>query len=168
VLIYDYRGFGRSSGVPSEKGLYTDISTIWNFLTVDMKISEKNIIVFGHSLGTSISSNLVATLVKKKLPLPKGLILEAPFTTMKDLARNIMPSLAFLLMYGFNNINNLKIIKKNVPVCLFHSKLDETIPYDHSLTIKRVIGCDMMDIYGAHCSPQYDDTIEFYLKSLSE
>lgn len=167
VLIYDYRGFGASQGTPSENGLYTDIFTVWKYLTIKKNISEKNIIIFGHSLGTSVSSKLVSELVNKKKTLPRALILEAPFTTMKNIAQELMPSLAFLLIYGFNNINNLKIIKNKIPTCLFHSKLDETIPYEHSLIIKQTIGCQMIKIDGPHCAPQYNENVREFLQLIT-
>lgn len=166
VFIYDYRGFGLSEGVPSEEGLYTDVTTAWNFLTTKKRIPSNRIIVFGHSLGTSVSSKLVAKIVTQNKNYPRGLILEAPFTTMKNVADQISPSLSFLLLYGFNNINNLEQIKNKVPVCVFHSKMDEVIPYDHSISLKNNTGCKMIDINGPHCSPIYDETIHDFIKSL--
>ena len=166
VFIYDYRGFGLSEGIPSEEGLYTDVTTTWNFLITQKKIPSNRIIIFGHSLGTSVSSKLVAKIITQNKNYPRGLILEAPFTTMKSVADELSPSLSFLLIYGFNNIHNLTQIKNKVPVCVFHSKIDETISYNHSLILKHNTGCKMINISGPHCSPIYDDNVHSFIKSL--
>jgi predicted alpha/beta hydrolase family esterase len=166
VFIYDYRGFGLSEGVPSEEGLYTDVTTAWNFLTTKKGIPSDRIIVFGHSLGTSVSSKLVAKIVTQNKKYPRGLILDAPFTTMKSVADQLNPSLSFLLVYQFNNIDNLSQIKNKVPVCVFHSKIDDVIPYNHSLILKNNTGCKMIDISGSHHSPVYDEKVHNFIKSL--
>jgi hypothetical protein len=114
-----------------------------------------------------VSSKLVAKIVTHNKKYPRGLILEAPFTTMKSVADELSPSLSFLLMYGFNNIHNLTQIQNKVPVCVFHSKIDETIPYDHSIILKNNTGIKMIDISGAHCSPVYDEKVHNFIKALA-
>lgn len=166
VFLYDYRGYGASEGKPSEKGLYKDINGAWKYLTNVKNIHPSKIILYGHSLGCSVSSHLVAKLVKNKKPLPKGLILEAPFSTLNDMAKLIIPSLSSFVIYKFNNLYNVKKINGKIPICLFHSKNDETIPYDHSVIIKKHTQCHMIDITGGHCDPIYNDEVIVFLKNL--
>ncbi len=170
VLLYDYRGYGASDGTPSEIGLYNDIHGAWNFLTNIKKIPANKIIIFGHSLGASVSSHLVSTLVKKHPSNmhPKALILEAPFSTIKDMANYIAPSISSLLIYKFNNLYNVKNIKNMIPVCILHSRMDETIPFEQSLKIKKHTTCKMIEINGGHCNPIYSDELFKFFDSLSE
>ncbi|UJR30901.1 hypothetical protein I4U23_018411 [Adineta vaga] len=60
ILIIDYRGFGKSSGSPTELGLYIDAQTAYDYLIYKQKISPTNIIVFGTSLGASVAIQLVS------------------------------------------------------------------------------------------------------------
>ena len=75
VLIFDYRGYGRSTGKISEPGFYQDVDAMWQVLTKTKGIAAENIIVFGRSLGAAIASHL-STKVR-----PGGVILESAFTS---------------------------------------------------------------------------------------
>lgn len=166
IFLYDYRGYGASEGIPSEKGLYDDILGSWNYLINIKNVATNNVIIFGHSLGSSVSSKLVCELVRKKMDLPKALILEAPFSSLSDIASTIYPSLSNFVAYEFDNVKNIKNIGKKIPVCLFHSKSDEMIPYEQSLKIKKTCDCKMIEIYGTHNDPIYDDKVYTFLETL--
>jgi alpha-beta hydrolase superfamily lysophospholipase len=166
VFIYDYRGYGTNKGSPSEFGLYNDIAGAWNLLTSELKISPNKIIIVGNSLGTSLSSKLVANLIKEKKKVPKALILNAPFSTIHDAASDIHPILSYLSIYGLNNIHNLNQINNKIPVCTLHSKHDTIINYDHSLTLKNETKCDMIEINGGHNDPVYNEKVVKYIKNL--
>ena len=58
TLIFDYRGYGRSEGSPSEEGTYLDADAAWCHLTEEMKIGPGRIIVFGRSLGGAVAAKL--------------------------------------------------------------------------------------------------------------
>lgn len=69
VIAIDYRGYGDSTGTPSEDGLLRDAETVWDFvnahaMTVDTA-EGKTVMVVGHSLGTAVSSRLVGALAKR-------------------------------------------------------------------------------------------------------
>jgi pimeloyl-ACP methyl ester carboxylesterase len=51
LLIFDYRGYGLSQGRPSEQGLYRDAATVWRYLTRERGFRERDILIFGRSLG---------------------------------------------------------------------------------------------------------------------
>ena len=69
VIAIDYRGYGDSTGTPSEDGLLRDAETVWDFVNahaVTAGTAEgKTIVVVGHSLGTAVSSRLVGTLADR-------------------------------------------------------------------------------------------------------
>ena len=85
VFIIDYRGYGRSSGKPSEQGLYRDGEAAWRYLTEDRSIAPENIILFGRSLGGSVASWIAA---RKK---PGALIVESSFTSVPDIGQDVYP-----------------------------------------------------------------------------
>jgi pimeloyl-ACP methyl ester carboxylesterase len=60
VLIFDYRGYGRSEGSPSEKGTYLDAEAAWNYLVDEKEIAPQQIIVWGRSLGGAIAARTAA------------------------------------------------------------------------------------------------------------
>ena len=105
-------------------------------------------------------------LVKKNKELPKAVILEAPFSTLTDIASHVYPPLSSLVVYNFNNLHNVKSMNKSLPIYVLHSKADETIPYDHALKIKNETGCDMIEISGKHCEPIYNSATKSIRKPI--
>ena len=84
VFAVDYRGYGDSTGVPSETGAVEDIITLHNFIRSYQ--STARIYLWGHSLGTGVSTHAAKVLSEFKSP-PEGLILEAPFRNIIQAAR---------------------------------------------------------------------------------
>jgi abhydrolase domain-containing protein 12 len=84
VLVIDYRGFGDSEGVPSEDGIARDARASWNWL-VDNGARADDIVVVGHSLGTAVAAQLVKQLQDETNTRPKGLFLQAPFSSLRIL-----------------------------------------------------------------------------------
>jgi len=68
VLIFDYRGYGRSSGKPSEAGLYQDAQAAWVHLTRQRGIAPRRIVLFGESLGGAVAAGLAAQLGAQEWP----------------------------------------------------------------------------------------------------
>ena len=89
-LIISWRGFSGNLGKPSEQGLYKDGRSTIDWLK-NMGLAEKDIILYGESLGTGIATQIAQN---KKFA---GLILETPFTSMVDTAKNIYPYIPCLL-----------------------------------------------------------------------
>jgi hypothetical protein len=131
VLMYDYRGFGKSTGkVKSEKMLYSDAVMIYKKLLHDY--AEKNIIIFGISLGTGIATKLAHE------NNPKMLILETPYFNFYDVSKFHYPYLpnSILLHYKFKNDKLLPDLKQ--PVYLFHGTEDKTVPYNSSVRLEKL------------------------------
>ena len=122
VFIIDYRGYGRSEGSPSEEGLYTDARAAWDYLAHERKMPPGNIIIFGDSLGGAVAIDL-ATKVE-----PGGLVVQSSFTSIKDMAAQVMPFLpTFILRTRMDSIN--KIARVRCPKLFIHSPADEMVPY---------------------------------------
>lgn len=101
VVALDYRGFGDSDGYPTEKGLIDDSLTAFNWIKTNTNRSP--IYLWGHSLGTAVAIGLANNLAERDIPT-MGLILEAPFSNMKDAAMGHPISLPFRILPIFQDI----------------------------------------------------------------
>lgn len=119
VFAYDYRGYGTSQGIPSERNAYRDIETVYNYLTQQLRVPSQRIIAYGRSVGAGSAVDLAY-----HKPLA-GLILESAFTSA---FRVIVP----IPILPFDKFSNLRKIKQvNCPVLVMHGKADDTIPFTH-------------------------------------
>ena len=81
VIALDYRGYGDSTGTPSEKDLVKDSQFTYEY--INKWAPDSNIFIWGHSLGTGVTSHLGKILNENNV-LPKGIILESPFFNILD------------------------------------------------------------------------------------
>ena len=119
VLVLDYRGYGKSGGWPSEKGLYIDSETAITYL-LGLGYRPKQIILQGESLGTAVAVDLAA-----RRPCA-GLILEAPFTSGSDVAGTALPVLGPMLVGSYNSVPKIRWILR--PKLFMQGDRDEVIP----------------------------------------
>ena len=121
-LIIAWRGYSGSSGKPTELGLYQDAKSAVNWLNLK-GIAEKNIILYGESLGTSVAIEIGQS---KNFA---GMILEAPFTSMVDTGKKYYPffPVKLLLKDKYESKNKIKNIK--FPILVMHGKKDKIIPF---------------------------------------
>lgn len=131
VLIYDYRGFGKSTGkIKNESMIYAD--ALWIYKKLLNNYNENEIIIYGTSLGTGIACRLVHE------NHPKLLILETPYYNFFDVSKYHYPFLpnSILLHYRFKNNKLIPEIK--VPIYIFHGTEDKTVPYNSSLRLAKL------------------------------
>lgn len=121
LLMVDYRGYGRSEGHPSEKGLYADAEAGYRHL-IDSKYRPEQIVVHGESLGSAVAVDLAA-----RRPCG-GVVLEAPFTSARDVAGRVLPLLGPLLIWGYNSKE--KIGRVRAPLLVMQGDRDEVVPVD--------------------------------------
>ena len=121
VLLLDYRGYGKSEGKPSERGLYRDAEAAYDYL-VSQGYGPDQIVIHGESLGTAVATYLAT---KRKCA---GVILEAPFTSARAVAGRVLPVIGPLLMWGFNSMGRIKDVQ--VPILIIHGDADEVIAYE--------------------------------------
>jgi uncharacterized protein len=125
LLIFDYRGYGKSTGSPSEEGIYRDAETAWNYLESIRGIDRQEIVVFGRSLGGSVAAWM------SQEQRPGALILEDAFTSLQEAARDHIPGLFVKLFVPdqYPTIRYLTLVQ--CPVLVIHSRDDEVIPFRH-------------------------------------
>jgi fermentation-respiration switch protein FrsA (DUF1100 family) len=123
IFIIDYRGYGKSQGSPSEKGLYLDAKAARGYLVNNRNITPDNIILYGESLGAAVAVDL-ALQVKAR-----ALIIEEAFTNIADMAKRIYPFIpVFLISAKFDSLAKVRNI--NIPKLFIHSKDDEIVPLE--------------------------------------
>ncbi len=123
LFLFDYRGFGKSEGRPSEKGLYLDGTAAYDYLAQKEGILPGNIVLHGHSIGAAVA---VEVALKKSV---RSVILESAFTSTKDMAKAI--PLFFLLSpflpASYNNLE--KVARLRVPKLVIHGEGDDIVPF---------------------------------------
>lgn len=122
LFAFDYRGYGRSSGQPSERGLYRDARAAWKFLTGELAQARGSIVLFGHSLGGAVAIDAA-----RDCPAA-GLIVQSSFTQMRDEVKAIMPTLP-LHLAARNQFRSIeKIASVTMPKLFIHGTADGTVP----------------------------------------
>jgi len=121
-LIIAWRGFSGNEGKPSENGLYIDGLSAINWI-IDQGVKEEDIILYGESLGTGIATELAQN---KNFA---GVILETPFTSMINAAKEFYPYIPvnFLLKDRYENYKKIKNI--NSPILILHGEQDKIVPF---------------------------------------
>lgn len=123
LMLFDYRGYGKSGGTPSEEGLYRDAEAVYDFLVKDLGVMPGKVVIFGKSLGGAVAVDLAS---KKRCA---ALILQSSFTGAKDVASAMLPvfPVRWFMRSEFDAAG--KIGKVMVPTLFIHSPADEVIPY---------------------------------------
>jgi alpha-beta hydrolase superfamily lysophospholipase len=130
VLVFDYRGYGRSGGgFPNETQLYEDSQAAWNYLRQVRQIPADQILIYGESLGGAIALDLALN-----HPEASGLILQSTFTSMLEAVQQksfikTMP-IHLVLTERFESI--AKISSLQMPVLFLHGSSDSVVPYEMS------------------------------------
>jgi fermentation-respiration switch protein FrsA (DUF1100 family) len=123
VLVFDYRGYGKSEGKPNEDGVIADGRAARAWLAEREGIEETEIVLLGRSLGGAVAIALAA-----EKP-PRGLVLESTFSSMTDVAASLFPFLPIRLMLR-NRFDSLARIQHyDGPLLASHSERDEVIPF---------------------------------------
>jgi fermentation-respiration switch protein FrsA (DUF1100 family) len=125
TLIVDYRGYGKSTGTPSEAGTYRDAEAAWEHLRHARLAPAKNIVVAGESLGAAVATWLAAEVS------PRAVLLLSTFTSVTDLGAQVYWFLPVRLLsrIGYDNLANLRRIR--APVFIAHSREDDIVPFAH-------------------------------------
>ncbi|OIQ49772.1 Alpha/beta hydrolase family protein [Pseudodesulfovibrio hydrargyri] len=128
VLSFDYSGYGRSGGRPSEKATRHDARAAWDWLVRDKGFEPGRVILFGRSLGGGVAARLAADLGEAGTE-PGGLIMESTFTSMTDMGAARYPWLPvrWLVRHRYDSVRALDAVR--VPALFLHSPEDDLVPY---------------------------------------
>jgi fermentation-respiration switch protein FrsA (DUF1100 family) len=125
TLLVDYRGYGKSTGKPSEEGTYSDADAAWRWLTEVRGIPGREVVVYGESLGGGVSSWLAS-----RYP-PRALVLASTFTSALDLGAELYWFLPVRMITRFRYDTLTRLADVHAPVLVIHSRTDEIVPYSH-------------------------------------
>ena len=125
VFAFDYRGYGRSEGRPSEAGTYLDGQAAHAWLW-QKGFAATHILVFGESLGGGIASELALR------ETVGGLALQSSFTSLTDLGAELFPWLPVRTLGSIRYDTHRKLPQIRVPVLVLHSRADSLIPFQHA------------------------------------
>ncbi|XP_066553170.1 lysophosphatidylserine lipase ABHD12 isoform X2 [Amia ocellicauda] len=140
VVTFDYRGWGDSDGNPSERGMTAD--AIFMYEWVKQRSKTNPLYIWGHSLGTGVATNLVRHLCDSGTP-PHALILESPFTNIREEATSHPFSMIYRYLPGFDwffldaiTANDIRFASdENVkhiscPTLILHAEDDTVVPFN--------------------------------------
>jgi fermentation-respiration switch protein FrsA (DUF1100 family) len=127
IFIFDYRGYGRSAGNLSdlsEEATYHDAAGALAYLRGRQDLAGTRLIYFGRSLGAAIAVEAAQRQV------PAGLILETPFTSIRDMARVALPFLPVgsLLRTKYDSLTKIREVR--APLLVLHGDRDDVVPYE--------------------------------------
>jgi uncharacterized protein len=123
VFLFDYRGYGLSEGSPDEQGTYRDARAALRYLITARGIDRAHVVLFGESLGAAVALQLAL-----EEPV-RALVLEAPFTSIADMAGSVLPFVPVgrLLRTRYDNLG--KVAGLRVPLLVLHGERDATVPF---------------------------------------
>jgi alpha-beta hydrolase superfamily lysophospholipase len=169
VFIFDYRGYGKSRGHITEKGLFNDADSAWNYLTNVKKLKREDIIVVGRSLGGALAAYLAEKYT------PAGLILESAFISIPEAGHDFYPWLPVrtLCKYKFPTAEFLK--KAKCPVLVIASPDDEIVKFRHGKQLAATAPAlkEFVELSGTHdecyfeCREKYTAALRNFMKSLA-
>lgn len=173
VFLVDYRGYGKSQGkFPFERQVYADAEVAWNYLTTIRKISPKQMIIYGHSMGGAIAIDLAT-----HHPEASSLIVQSSFTNLLTMAERswwlkVVP-LQLLLTQKFDSLAKVGSLK--MPILYIHGTGDRFVPpemsrslYTASSTVNKqlilVINAEHKNSSPEFATPEHLETVTQFIK----
>ncbi|MEQ9230163.1 MAG: alpha/beta hydrolase [Cyclobacteriaceae bacterium] len=130
VVMVDYRGFGKSTGKRTEKGIKEDLQRVYDILK--SKVDQKHIVIYGRSMGSGFATKLAST------NNPRLLILESPYYSMSKMAKRYIPFMPISMALRFP-IKTYKWIKYvNCPIKIIHGTSDKLVPFKNSIALSKI------------------------------
>ncbi len=146
VFIFDYRGYGKSRGLVTEKGLYLDARAAYDYLVEARKTPPERIVVFGRSIGGDVAIDLAVKVDAACL------ITEGAFLSIEDMAKSIyrVKPPRWLLSNHFNGFERIGNVR--MPKLIMHSRDDEIVPPSHGRMIFEAAGepKEFFELEGSH------------------
>lgn len=141
VLFFDYRGFGDSTGSPSEAKLAADARLVWNYARETLRYEGHRIVLFGESLGGAVVLSLWGT-EPPNYPQPAAIVLNSTFAYMPDVVHWHYPHFPLRYLVLDRWPSGDRIARVQCPIILFHGTSDEIVPVSqgHVLVSKTVNG----------------------------
>jgi uncharacterized protein len=164
AILFDYRGFGLSSGHPTERGLLRDGEAVADYVEKTLGVPRQEIVYFGQSLGSGVAAVLAGNRP------PARLILESGFPSLASVASYHYPFLpvGLLLRDRFESAKAVRGI--SCPILFLHPALDEIIPISLGRALFNVAHEPkrFVELPGAHHNDSFDVAMSEQLQALEE
>mmetsp|Transcript_37276 Transcript_37276/g.71454 ORF Transcript_37276/g.71454 Transcript_37276/m.71454 type:complete len:325 (+) Transcript_37276:100-1074(+) len=142
ICMIDYRGYGGSTGSPSERGLIEDGKAAMLWLRNRLP-EDHQIVLHLESIGSGVGAALVGEAIVGKLPKPRAVIVEGGFSSIADVAASQMPFLfpRLLLKDRYNNISRVRglSVEDNIPFIFLHGEADCIVPIELARKLYNVL-----------------------------
>lgn len=125
VLVFDYRGYGRSGGRPDEEGTYRDAQAAYAWLR-HRGFEPAQILAYGESMGGPVAAELA---LREKVG---GLVIQSAFTSIADIGVELFPWLPVRWLHTLRYDTREKLARVTVPVLVLHSRQDELVGFHHA------------------------------------
>jgi len=125
VMAVDYRGYGKSAGKPSERGLYRDADAAYAYMTDALHVPPSRIVIYGYSLGSAVAVDLGS-----RVPAA-GLIVEGAFLSIPARGAELYPFLPVALLARNRFASVDKIAHVWMPKLFIHARGDADVPIAH-------------------------------------
>ncbi|WP_043770806.1 alpha/beta hydrolase [Algiphilus aromaticivorans] len=144
TLIVDYRGYGQSTGRPSEEGTYRDAMAAWRHLVDERGIHPERILLHGQSLGGAVAAWLATEVA------PAGLILDSTFTSVPAIAAEIYPWLPTRRLARIDYDTLSRVPQIDAPTLVLHSRDDDIIGFHHGQRLAEAANTELVALSGGH------------------
>lgn len=173
VFIYSYRGYGKSSGKPSEKGLKLDADRVMQYLTIeDEQYQQSSLVLYGRSLGGAVGIYIAANFSS----FIQGIVLENTFLSIRKTVPHVFPFLKYLSVFIHQVWDLEKLvgsIPPHIPLLLLSARKDEIVPPDHMDKIFTLSQSDNKVMYKFDNSlhndtviqPEYWDRVKSFIQN---
>jgi pimeloyl-ACP methyl ester carboxylesterase len=136
VVGWEYPGYGVSPGQPNATTVKRDAGLVYRFVHQYLGVPSRNIVLFGRSIGTGPSTYVAAKVESANPGSLGGLVLQSPYTSIRNVAKQFAGYLGYLAPTVFDNETAIKQV--HCPVLLIHGDRDRVIHPSNSDTLHRV------------------------------
>lgn len=151
VLIFDYRGFGDSTGEPTQASLTKDAESVYEFAAKELAFDASQVIIYGESLGGAVAVSPWDACYKEHPSMPAGFVLNSTFASMADVVGHHYPlfPFRFFLKDDWRPIENFHWLYLRPPVLIFHGTADEMIPISQARKLANALrSSELIEISG--------------------
>ncbi len=136
VLIPEYRGYGRSTGTPSQDAIREDLVTFYDLLAARADVDHSRIVFHGVSLGGGAAAQLASQRA------PRALVLQSTFTSVADIASSRFHVPRAIVPEPYDSLEALR--EYGGPALILHGRRDDLIPFAHAEALTRTLGARLV------------------------